>query len=94
MDKLLHHPDILTFLKNGDYHGNLVKAEKWLRSGRPVVVRYDDLHSDSMGTPARITDRGPTPPSRSESRSLGQWFASVLLALVVARFCLSSGVTK
>ncbi len=65
VDKPLHHPDVLTFLENGGYRGNLVKAERWLHGGRAVVLRYEDLHRDPMGALARATDQiAPVAPER------------------------------
>jgi hypothetical protein len=57
VDRPLHHPDILNFLENGGYRGNLRKATKWLHSGRAVVLRYEDLHRDPLGALARATDQ-------------------------------------
>ena len=55
--KPIYHPDVLTFLDNGGYGANLVKAEKWLHSGRAVVVRYEGLHRDPVGTLKRAADQ-------------------------------------
>jgi hypothetical protein len=55
--KPLHHPDVLTYLENGVYRGNLRRADEWLHSGRAVVLRYEDLTHDPMDALARATDQ-------------------------------------
>ncbi|MDQ3910768.1 MAG: sulfotransferase domain-containing protein [Actinomycetota bacterium] len=55
--KPLHHPDVLTYLENGVYRGNLRRADEWLHSGRAVVLRYEDLIHDPMGALTRATDQ-------------------------------------
>jgi hypothetical protein len=63
--KTLHHPDLLTYLENGLYRGNLRRADEWLHSGRAVVLRYEDLIHDPMGALTRAADQiAATTPER------------------------------
>jgi hypothetical protein len=63
--KPLDHPDTLAFLDNDGYGGNLRRAANWLHSGRAVVLRYEELLRDPMGTLTRATDQiAPVAPER------------------------------
>jgi hypothetical protein len=63
--KPLDHPDTLAFLESGGYRGNFRKAADWLHSGRAVVLRYEELLRDPMGTLTRATDQiAPVVPER------------------------------
>jgi hypothetical protein len=46
MGKSLDDPAIVEFLRRGGYANNLQKARDWARSGRAVVLRYEDLSRD------------------------------------------------
>jgi hypothetical protein len=48
MGKPLSDPDVVAFLRQGGYRRNLLKARDWLRSGRAVVLRYEDLIHDPL----------------------------------------------
>jgi len=52
--KPLDHPDVLTYLRNGGFRNNMLRATEWLQSGRTAVVRYEDLHSDPVATLQRL----------------------------------------
>jgi sulfotransferase family protein len=49
-------PDVLAFLAD-DYGPLLMKANDWLHSGRALVVRFEDLNRDPVGTLQGLTDR-------------------------------------
>lgn len=40
-----------------DFGSSLAQANEWVRSGRAQVVRYEELHRDTIGTLTRVTDR-------------------------------------
>jgi hypothetical protein len=48
MGKSLDDPAIVEFLRRGGYANNLQKARDWARSGRAVVLRYEDLSRDPL----------------------------------------------
>lgn len=54
--KPLDAPETLRFLERNFGH-HLDMASQWLRSGRSVVVRYEDMHADPVGETKRLTDR-------------------------------------
>ena len=63
--KPLDHPDVLTFLQNGGYRGNLRRAVEWMHSGRAVVLRYEELYRDAMDALTRAIDQiSPVAPER------------------------------
>jgi hypothetical protein len=53
--KPLDDPAILDYLANG-YGENIVRADRWVRSGRAIVVRYEDLHRDTAAELTRVTN--------------------------------------
>lgn len=57
--------DALPALRDGGYLSNLRKARGWVESKRSVVVRYEDLHADPVGTLTAVTARlGPAGPDK------------------------------
>jgi hypothetical protein len=50
MGKPLDDPDVIAFLRHGGYRNNLLKARDWAMSGDAVVLRYEDLSRDPLGT--------------------------------------------
>jgi hypothetical protein len=48
MDRPLADPAVVAFLRNGGYRNNLEKARDWAKSGRAVVLRYEDLIADPL----------------------------------------------
>jgi hypothetical protein len=56
MGKPLDHPEVIAFLREDGYRGNLLKARDWMSSGRAHVVRYEELHADPVGQLVRLTD--------------------------------------
>jgi hypothetical protein len=43
----------------------LIRARNWLQSGRSVVIRYEELHSDPVAALTRTTDQiRPVAPER------------------------------
>ena len=48
MGKSLDDPAVVEFLRRGGYANNLQKARDWARSGRAVVLRYEDLSRDPL----------------------------------------------
>ena len=68
LGKDLHGEEVLQMLRDGGYLGNLVKAADWLRSGRAIVLRYEELHRDPVATLSGLTDRlGPASPAKIEA---------------------------
>lgn len=55
MGKPLQDPEVITFLRQGGYRRNLLKARDWLKSGRAVVLRYEDLIRDPLAELRRAT---------------------------------------
>ena len=55
MGKPLYDPEVVSFLRNGGYRRNLLKARDWLKSGRAVVLRYEDLLRDPLRELRRAT---------------------------------------
>jgi hypothetical protein len=54
--KPIDDPLILDYLADG--FGQLIqRADEWAHSGRAVVVRYEDLHSDPVGALTRVTNQ-------------------------------------
>jgi hypothetical protein len=62
--KPLDHPDAVRFVAD-EFGANIASANGWLHSGRAVVVRYEDLHTDPLAALARVTDAiEPAAPGR------------------------------
>ncbi len=60
MGKALDDPEVIAFLRNGGYRNNLETARDWARSGDAVVLRYEDLSRDPLGTlRAATAELGP-----------------------------------
>jgi len=60
----LGDPAVLAFLADG-FGKSLALGVDWLRSGRSLVVRYEDLHRDPVAALARLTDAiAPAPAER------------------------------
>ena len=55
MGKPLDDPAVIAFLRDGGYRNNLQKACDWAKSGRAVVLRYEDLSRDPLETLRRAT---------------------------------------
>ena len=54
--KPIGHPDVLAYL--GDHFGSrLAMANDWVRSGRSVVVRYEDLHAAPVAALGRAAEQ-------------------------------------
>jgi hypothetical protein len=56
MGKSLDDPDVIAFLRAGGYRNNLEKARDWARSGRAVVLRYEDLSHEPLEALRRATE--------------------------------------
>jgi hypothetical protein len=54
--KSFDHPDVVNYL-NDDFGRILRKGIAWVHSGKSIVVRYEDLHRDGIGTMIRVTDQ-------------------------------------
>jgi hypothetical protein len=54
VDKPLHHPDILQYLREGSYGRHMRLPLRWITSGRTAVIRYEDLHHDPMEALVRL----------------------------------------
>lgn len=66
--KDLHSDDALQVLRDGGYVNNMIKANEWLQSGRAVVLRYEELHRDPVGTLTTVAARlGPASPEKIEA---------------------------
>jgi hypothetical protein len=62
--KPIDHPDALAYLQHG-FGNDLRKGDAWLQSGRSVVVRYEELHTDPQMALERATSRiAPVEPER------------------------------
>ncbi|MFT4041146.1 MAG: sulfotransferase domain-containing protein [Thermomicrobiales bacterium] len=60
MGKSLDDPEVIEFLRQGGYRNNLEKARDWARSGDAVVLRYEDLSRDTLGSlRAAVNALGP-----------------------------------
>lgn len=55
MGKSLEDPEVMEFLRSGGYRNNLEKARDWALSGDAVVLRYEDLSRDPLGSLQRAT---------------------------------------
>jgi hypothetical protein len=55
MGKPLDDPAVIAFLRDGGYRNNLKKARDWAKSGQAVVLRYEELSHDPLGTLRRAT---------------------------------------
>ena len=65
MGRPLDDPAVLAFLRDDGYRPNLLKARDWLRSGRAVVLRYEELHRDPGEALRRATEQiAPVPAER------------------------------
>lgn len=53
--KTVDHPDVLEFLA-GAFSAHLQKAAAWLRSGKSIVVRYEDLYRAPFREVKRVTN--------------------------------------
>ena len=64
--KPIDHPDVLAWLR-GEFGKFMVQSNRWLHSGRAVVVRYEDLSRDPVAALRRATDQiQPVDPERIE----------------------------
>lgn len=55
MGKPLDDPEIIEFLRQGGYRNNLEKARDWALNGDAIVLRYEDLSRDPLGTLRQAT---------------------------------------
>lgn len=55
-DKAIDDPLILEFLA-GPYGEQIKRARDWVESGRVIVVRYEDLHRDTVAALTEVTNR-------------------------------------
>jgi hypothetical protein len=56
--KPLDDPEVLAFLADPKGFGNrITEANAWLHSGRAIVVRYEDLHRDTVEALTRVTNQ-------------------------------------
>jgi hypothetical protein len=53
--KPIDDPVILDYLADG-YGDQIRRGQEWVHSGRAIVVRYEDLHRDTLGELRRVTD--------------------------------------
>jgi hypothetical protein len=70
LDKPLDHPDVLTYLRDYGFRGNMVRAKEWLESGRTLVVRYEGLHRAPLAELTPLTDRIERVPAARLERAL------------------------
>lgn len=62
--KSIDDPAVLEFLSSA-YGEHIRRADDWVRSGRAIVVRYEDLHRDTVDALTRVTDQiEPVDPAR------------------------------
>ncbi|MGD8751682.1 MAG: sulfotransferase domain-containing protein [Anaerolineales bacterium] len=57
--KSIDHPEVLDFIKRveGGFGIHLVLANKWLKDGRSILIRFEALKSDTYQTVKSITDQ-------------------------------------
>lgn len=55
-DKPIDDPAVLEFLA-GPYAEHIKRANDWVKSGRAVVVRYEDLHKDAVAALTEATNQ-------------------------------------
>ncbi len=53
--KPIDAPEILAYLADG-YGDQMRRGHEWINSGRAIVVRYEDLHRDTIAELKRVTD--------------------------------------
>lgn len=64
--KPIDDPVILDYLADG-YGDQIRRGKEWVHSGRAIVVRYENLHRDTMAELKRVTDIiEPVDPARLE----------------------------
>jgi hypothetical protein len=62
MNRPLHDPAVVEFLRTGGYRNNLEKARDWATSGRATVLRYENLIADPVAELQRAASAlGPLP---------------------------------
>jgi hypothetical protein len=54
--KPIDAPEILAYLADG-YGDQMRRGHEWINSGRAIVVRYEDLHRDTIAELKRVTDQ-------------------------------------
>jgi hypothetical protein len=54
--KSIDDPLILDYLADG-YGEHILRADEWVHSGRAIVVRYEDLHRDTVEALTRVTNQ-------------------------------------
>ncbi len=54
--KPIDHPDVLRFLEE-NFRKQLMRSVSWLQSGRALVVRYEDMHRDALGTIGNLVEQ-------------------------------------
>jgi hypothetical protein len=64
--KSIDDPVVLDFLANG-FGQTIKRADEWVHSGRAIVVRYEELHRDTVAALTRVTSQiEPVEPARIE----------------------------
>ena len=53
--KPIDAPEILAYLADG-FGDQMRRGHEWINSGRAIVVRYEDLHRDTIAELKRVTD--------------------------------------
>ncbi len=62
--KPIDDESVLDFLST-DYGEHIRRADDWIHSGRAIVVRYEDLHRDTIDALTHVTDQiEPVDPER------------------------------
>lgn len=65
LGKPLDSPEMYDYLRAGGFRRNMIRARDWIRSGRSLIVRYEDLIEDPVNALARLTGSiKPVPEAR------------------------------
>lgn len=65
LDKPLDSPEVYEYLRSGGFRMNMLRAYEYINSGRSIILRYENLHSDPLAELTKLTRAiGPVPEQR------------------------------
>lgn len=65
LDKPLDSPEVYEYLRSGGFRMNMQRAHEWITSGRSIILRYENLHSDPVAELTKLTQAiQPVPEER------------------------------
>jgi hypothetical protein len=65
LDKPLDSPEVYEYLRSGGFRMNMQRAHEWISSGRSIILRYENLHSDPVAELTKVTEAiQPVPEER------------------------------